>query len=205
MSDHTISKDKRAVIYARVSTDDQDCGRQIADLTAWAARAGYSLVASPYIETASGMKTARKARAEILALAQRRIIDTVLVTELSRWGRSTVDLISTIEQLASYGVSLEALNGLTFDLNSSHGKLLLRLLAGLSEFERDLIADRTKSGLAHARSKGVKLGRPQGNKTDALHADAIKELRALGFTYREIASKLRVGKDTVQRVLSASA
>ncbi|MBX9937641.1 MAG: recombinase family protein [Candidatus Obscuribacterales bacterium] len=206
MNETTISKDtKRAVIYARVSTDDQDCARQVADLTAWAKRAGYCLVCAPYIETASGMKTARKARAEIIAQAQRRQIDTVLVTELSRWGRSTIDLLDTIEQLASYGVSLEALNGMTFDLKSAHSRLILRLLAGLSEFERDLIAERTKSGLAHARSKGVKLGRPQGNKTDEQHRDAVLELHGLGFSYREIASKLRIGKDTVGRVLKASA
>lgn len=195
---------KRAVIYARVSTKDQDAARQVRDLTAWAERLGYVLVAPPYVETSSGMRKDRKARAEIIAQAQRREIDTVLVTELSRWGRSTQDLFDTVGTLASRHVSLEALHGMTFDLATPQGKLLLTFFAGLSEFERDLIADRVMSGLDHARAKGIKLGRPVGYKTDDKHRAAVLELKAHGFSYREIAAKLKIGKDTIGRILQAA-
>lgn len=204
MTKPTISKDsKRAVIYARVSTDDQDCARQVRDLIAYAERCGYTLVAPPYIEVASGVKNARKVRAEILAQAQRRQIDTVLVTELSRWGRSTLDLLDTVQKLASHRVSLQALNGMTFDLTNPHSKLMLTLLSGFAEFERDLLSERTKSGLATAVAKGKKLGRPCGNKTDAMHRDAVLELHSLGFSLREIASKLKIGKETAGRIIKA--
>lgn len=205
MKHEGISKDtKRAVIYARVSTKDQDASRQVRDLTAWAERLGYVLVAPPYVETKSGMRNDRKIRAEILAHAQRREIDTVLVTELSRWGRSTQDLITTITELASRRVSIEALQGLSFDLNTAQGKLFLTFMAAMSEFERDLIADRVKSGLDHARSKGVRLGRPAGYKTDDKHRAAVLDLKAHGFSYRDIAAKLKIGKDTIGRILQAA-
>ena len=84
----TPASSKRAVIYARVSTSDQSCERQIADLTDFAARAGYDVL-DIHKETISGTKTNRHARNQVMALAQARKIDAVLVTELSRWGRST--------------------------------------------------------------------------------------------------------------------
>ncbi len=91
---------QRAAIYARVSTSDQSCERQVAELTAFAERGGYDVV-SIFKETASGIKANRAERSKIIALAQARKIDVVLVSELSRWGRSTQDLLSTIWSKAS--------------------------------------------------------------------------------------------------------
>jgi len=188
-----------------VSTADQSCDRQIRDLTAFAKRAGYTLVAPPYIEKASGMKADRKERRKIMAQAQGRHIDTVLVTELSRWGRSTIDLLNSVEELASYRVSLVAQTGLSFDMATPNGKLMLRLMAGISEFERDLISERIKSGLEAAVARGSKLGKPKGNKTDDMHREAVLELRKAGFAIRPIASKLKIGKDTVSRIIQSAA
>ena len=84
---------QRAALYCRVSTADQSCARQERDLAAFAERAG------TYKETASGVKLVRTERRKVLALAQRREIDAVLVTELSRWGRSTTDLLATLREL----------------------------------------------------------------------------------------------------------
>jgi len=103
---------KRAVIYARVSTSDQSCERQIADLTDFATRAGYEVL-DVHKETISGTKTKRQARNQVMALAQARKIDAVLVTELSRWGRSTQDLLDTLNQLAAWNVSVVAMSGMT--------------------------------------------------------------------------------------------
>ena len=94
-------------IYCRVSTTDQSCERQERDLTALAARAGYEVV-GVFKETGSGAKLDRVERRKVMALAQRREIDAVLVTELSRWGRSTLDLLHTLEELQARRVSLIA-------------------------------------------------------------------------------------------------
>ena len=89
---------QRVAIYCRVSTADQSCERQERDLTAFAARAGYEVVGI-YKETGSGMKLDRTERKKVMALAQARAIDAVLVSELSRWGRSTLDLLHTLQGL----------------------------------------------------------------------------------------------------------
>ena len=98
-----------------------------------------------------------------MALAQAHQIDAVLVTELSRWGRSTQDLVQTLDDLHKWKVSVLAQNGLTLDLSTSSGKLMRTIMAGLAEFERDLIRERLKSGLAAAKARGVKLGRQEGS------------------------------------------
>ena len=89
---------QRAVLYARVSTSDQCCDRQERDLRAFAERGGYEIVAVCR-ETGSGAKLDRVERKRVMALAQAREIDVVLVTELSRWGRSTIDLLHTLHDL----------------------------------------------------------------------------------------------------------
>lgn len=121
---------QRAAIYCRVSTADQSCERQERDLTAFATRAGYNVV-KVFKETGSGAKLDRAERRKIMALAQARQIDAVLVTELSRWGRSTVDLLNTLRELESWKVSVIAMNGMAFDLSSPHGRMLATFLSAL--------------------------------------------------------------------------
>ena len=87
-----------------------------------------------------------------------------LVTELSRWGRSTQDLVQTLDDLHSWKVSVLAQTGLSFDLSTASGKLMRTIMAGLAEFERDLIRERVKSGLAAAKARGVVLGRQEGQE-----------------------------------------
>jgi putative DNA-invertase from lambdoid prophage Rac len=182
---------QRAAIYCRVSTADQSCERQERDLTAFAARGGYD-VAGIFKETGSGAKLDRAERRKIMALAQARQIDAVLVTELSRWGRSTIDLLNTLRELENWKVSVIAMNGMTFDLSSPHGRMLATFLSGIAEFERDLISERVKSGLAAAKARGRKLGRQPGQrpKSDKL-APKVLALIAEGRSYRWIARDLR--------------
>jgi len=195
---------QRAALYARVSTADQSCARQIADLTGFAARAGYHVVATVR-ETASGARADRAGRRRVLALAQAHEIDAILVTELSRWGRSTLDLLATLRQLEGWKVSLIAVSGMTFDVTSPHGRMLATLLAGLAEFERDLIRERVKSGLASARARGKKLGRQPGQrpKSDRL-APQVVALVAAGRSYRWIARDLGISKNTVTAIIARS-
>ena len=149
-------------------------------------------------ETASGTRNNRLARNRVLQLAQARRIDAVLVTELSRWGRSTQDLLDTLYKLAGWKVSLVAMNGMTFELNTPHGRMMATMLAGIAQFERDLLSECVKSGLASARARGKKLGRQPGQrpKSDRL---APKVLHAIdgGKSYRWIARDLGISKNTV--------
>ena len=160
---------QRAAIYARVSTADQCCERQIAELSAFAERGGFEVVGI-FKETASGARDNRLARNRVLELAQARRIDAVLVTELSRWGRSTQDLLETLYKLAGWKVSVVAISGMTFELDTPHGRMMATMLAGIAQFESDLLTERVKSGLAAARARGKKLGRQPGQppKSDRL-------------------------------------
>ena len=106
---------QRAAIYARVSTTDQSCERQIAELTAFAGRSGFEVLGI-FKETASGTRNNRLARNRVLQPAQARRIYAVLVTELSRWGHSTQDLLDRLYKLAGWKVSLVAMNGMTVEL-----------------------------------------------------------------------------------------
>ena len=195
---------QRAAIYCRVSTADQSCERQERDLAAFAARAGYEVV-GVYKETASGVRHDRAERRKVLALAQRREIDAVLVTELSRWGRSTTDLLATLRELEARRASLVALNGMAFDLSTPHGRMMATVLAGVAEFERGLIRERIRSGIATAKARGKKLGRQPGQrpKSDRL-APKVLALVAQGRSYRLIGRELGLSKNTVADIVKRS-
>jgi DNA invertase Pin-like site-specific DNA recombinase len=192
---------QRAALYCRVSTTDQSCERQERDLATLAQRAGYEVVGT-YKETASGVKLDRAERRKVMDLAQRREIDVVLVTELSRWGRSTTDLLATLRELEARRVSLVALNGMAFDLSTPHGRMMATVLAGLAEFERELIQERIRSGLAAAKTRGQRLGRQPGQrlKSDRL-APKVLALVAQGRSYRLVGRELGLSKNTVAGIV----
>jgi|TARA_B110000908_G_scaffold77006_1_gene92662 DNA invertase Pin-like site-specific DNA recombinase len=192
---------QKAVIYARVSTSDQSCERQIGELTSFAERGDFEIV-EVFKETASGTKSNRAARNQIMDLAQARRIDAVLVTELSRWGRSTQDLLQTLEQLAGWNVSIVAMSGMTFELSTPHGRMMATMLAGIAQFERDLLSERVKSGLAAAKARGKKLGRQKGQRPKADRvAPKVLELIEQGRSYRWIARDLAISKNTVGEII----
>jgi putative DNA-invertase from lambdoid prophage Rac len=187
-------------IYCRVSTHDQMCDRQRADLLEFASRCNYNVV-EIFTEVGSGAKNDRLERREVIQLARARSIDAVLVTEISRWGRSTADLILTLEELATYGVSLIAQNGFQFDLSTPHGRLIAQILASMAEFERELIRERVRSGLANARSRGKVFGRPKGGKTKR-NCTKIRELNQAGQSLRSIGKQVGLSKTAVANCLN---
>ena len=202
-----VQKDgrRRVAIYCRVSTSDQDNDRQERDLKEYAERAGYEVVAV-FRETLSGIRKAKGKqpveRKWAMALAQAREIDAVLVTELTRWGRSTQDLMDTLGQLAGWDVSLIAQTGLTFDLSTPQGKLIANLMASLAEFEHDLLRERVTSGIAAAKARGQTFGRRAGYRPSDRHAPEVVRLsRAEKLSQREIAARLGLSKTTVNEIL----
>lgn len=192
---------QRVAIYCRVSTADQSCLRQERDLLEYAALSGFEIV-GVWKETASGVKYNRTKRTQVMALAQSHGIDAILVTEMTRWGRSTIDLIETLQSLHSWHVSLIAQTGLQFDLSTPQGRLIAHLMASLAEFERDLVRERVRSGIAAAKARGQKLGRQQGQrvKADKLGAKVLQLVES-GYSYRKIAEQLNLSKTTVNDIV----
>ena len=192
---------QRAALYCRVSTADQSCARQERDLTAFAVRAAYEVVGT-FKETGSGVKLDRAERRKVVALAQARHIDVVLVTELSRWGRSTTDLLATLKELEARRVSLIALNGMEFDLSTPHGRMIATVLAGIAEFERELIQERICSGIAAAKARGKRFGRQPGQrpKSDRLTPKVLALIKQ-GRSYRLVGRELGLSKNTVAAIV----
>ena len=192
---------QRAAIYCRVSSSDQTCKRQERDLLAYSKRAGFKVI-GVWKEVGSGVKEDRHERKQILALAQDHKIDIILVTELTRWGRSTIDLLNTLHDLQAWNVSLIAQTGLQFDLRTPQGKLIASMMASLAEFERDLIRERIRSGIAAAKARGQVFGRRPGQyiKSGKLSPKVLQLIRD-GQSYRAIAITLKISKNTVVEIV----
>ena len=157
---------------------------------------------SVFKETGSGVRLDRTERRKVMVLAQARRIDAVLVTELSRWGRSTLDLLHTLKELEARRVSVIAINGLAFDLTTPHGRMMATIIAGIADFERELIQERIRSGIAAAKAHGKRLGRQPGHrpKSDRL-ASKVMALVAIGRSYRLIGREIGLGKNTVADIV----
>lgn len=148
----------RAGIYARVSTNDQQTvPLQVGVLREYALRRGWT-IALQVKEVGSGASE-RQLREELLEAARRREIDVVLVWRLDRWGRSVADLLATLQELEHLGVGFVSLTE-ALDLTTPAGRAMAGLLAVFAEFERDILRERVRAGLAHARQNGTRLGRP---------------------------------------------
>lgn len=199
---------RKVAIYCRVSTSDQDNDRQERDLLEYAERADFEVV-EVFKETLSGIRESKGKqpveRKRVMELAQRREIDAVLVTEMTRWGRSTQDLMNTLGDLASWDVSLIATTGLTFDLSTPQGKLVANLMASLAEFEHDLLRERVRSGVAAAKARGQVFGRRRGYRPSDKHAPEVLGLiEEEGYSQRGTAERLGISKTTVNEIVKRS-
>src|ERR1700719_913355 len=189
----------RAGLYARVSTHDQQTlPLQIHAMRDYAAKRGWSLVAQ--IKEVGSGASQRELRESLLAVARRREVDVVLVWRLDRWGRSVADLVSTLQELQHLGVGFVSLTE-ALDLTTPAGRAMAGLLAVFAEFEREILRERVRAGLAHAREKGQRLGRPH---TAALHASQVWNLYRAGVSKAEIARRLQIVRTSVRRILSAA-
>lgn len=189
----------RVGLYARVSTHDQQTlPMQISTMRAYAKRRGWS-VALEEKEVGSGAKT-RPRREELLRAARRREIDAIVVWRLDRWGRSLLDLIGSLNELHMVGVGFVSLSE-ALDMTTPAGRALAGMLAVFAEFERDILRDRVRAGIAQARKEGRPHGRPP---TVQRHGAEIRSLFARGFSKRQIASRLSISRSSVRRLLEPS-
>src|SRR5450755_712778 len=186
----------RVGLYARVSTHDQQTlPLQIRAMREYAAKRGW-IIAAQIKEVGSGASQ-RELRATLLASARRREIDVVLVWRLDRWGRSVADLVSTLHELQHLGVGCVSLTEAR-DLSTPAGRAMAGLLAVFAEFEREILRERVRAGLIHARQNGKRLGRPP---SAAHQADQVRRLYRARLSKSEIARQLKIGRTSVRRIL----
>jgi DNA invertase Pin-like site-specific DNA recombinase len=179
--------------YARVSTDGQSVAAQVAALTAAGA-------AKVFREVASGAKSDRAQLRRALDALDAG--DVLMVTRLDRLARSTRDLLNTLAAIAAKGAGFRSLGDGWADTTTPHGRLLLTVLGGLAEFERDLIRSRTGEGRARAKARGVKLGRPP-KLTPHQVREAITR-RDRGEALADIARTYNVSHSTISRLKARS-
>jgi DNA invertase Pin-like site-specific DNA recombinase len=141
----------------------------------------------------------RELREKLIEAARRRDIDAVLVWRLDRWGRSVADLVSTLQELEHLGVGFVSLTE-ALDLTTPSGRAMAGLLAVFAQFEREILRERVRAGLAHARQNGKRLGRPQ---TAALQTSQVRKLYRAGISKSEISRRLEIGRTSVRRILEA--
>jgi DNA invertase Pin-like site-specific DNA recombinase len=184
----------RVAIYARVSTNHhgQDPSVQTRELREYCERRGLEIV-SEYVDTGiSGAKERRPQLDRLMADCLRRRFDAVLVYRYDRFARSLRHLVNALEEFRALGIDFISLHE-GVDTSTPNGRLVFGIFASIAEFERELIRDRVKSGIAAARSKGKKLGRPRV----VVDTSQIARLRASGASWPSIARQLGVSVGTV--------
>lgn len=189
----------RAAIYARVSTVQQDYQMQLTELRAYCQRQGWEVV--EYLEKASGKAGGRRPELDkLMRDARLKIFDTVVVWKIDRFGRSLSDFVSNVQSLDRCGVRFVAPNqGIDTDRRSASAKMFMNMLAVFAEFERDLIVERVRAGVAEAQSRGVHCGRP----SKVFRRDQAAELRKQGMSWRKISRELRIPQSTIRKALKA--
>ncbi|MCE4543264.1 MULTISPECIES: recombinase family protein [unclassified Caballeronia] len=183
--------------YCRVSTADQTTDNQVKEIEA----AGFSVVKQRIItETVSGSVAAveRKGFAKLLDKLEEG--DVLIVTKLDRLGRNAMDVRATVERLYAIGVRVHCLALGGVDLTSPAGRMTMQVINAVAEFERDLLIERTQSGLRRAKAQGKVFGRPSA-LTEAQRATVVERLNA-GLPVAQIAREMQTSRQTIMRVRS---
>jgi DNA invertase Pin-like site-specific DNA recombinase len=195
-SSNSSHKNLRVAIYARVSTANhgQDVTLQTRELKQFAEARGWTIVADYRDTGTSGAKHSRPELNRLMIAARRRQFDVVLCWKLDRFGRSLRHLVNALAELEAMGVAFVSLTD-NLDLSTPAGRLTFQVIAAMGEFERELIRERVRAGLRHARAKGKCLGRPRVVADGRL----VSALRKTGHSWREICEQTGLSKGTAQR------
>jgi putative DNA-invertase from lambdoid prophage Rac len=187
-------------LYARVSTHEQQTlALQREAMTAYAQQRCGSIVMTVE-DIGSGVRE-RRQRDTLMRAARRREIDAIVVWRLDRWGRSLADLVGTLHELQALGVGFISLHE-ALDFTTPTGRALAGMLAVFAEFEREVLRERVKAGIAQARKRGKRHGRPP---TVAHHADAVRQLFAAGQSKSAIARQVGISRASVRRFVGTAA
>ena len=188
----------RVALYARVSTHDQQTlAMQVEAMTCYVSNRGWDVI-EQVKDVGSGSKD-RPARESLLKTARRREVDVIVVWRLDRWGRSVADLMTTLRELTDLGVGFVSLTE-ALDLTTPSGRAMAGMLAIFAEFEREILRERVRAGIAQARKEGRPHGRP---RSASLKAEDVLRLKAERVSHSEIARRLGIGRTSVRRILAA--
>ena len=186
---------KTVALYTRVSTLDQSCDMQLDDLRRYAARFARSC---EYVEVGvSGAQRHRPQLDQLMKDARKRLFDVVLVWKFDRFARSVKHLVDSLEDFRALGIDFMSYTE-GIDTTTPSGELLFHIMGAVAQFERDLIAERVRAGIAHARAMGKRIGRPRAE----IDTQQAKLLRNQGHSLRNVAKVLNVPVSRVRRALS---
>ena len=192
---------KRAAIYARVSTHNgQNPEMQLEEVCAFCRQRHWEIDGDYVDKGISGSKEHRPALDRLLVACRKRKVDAVVVYRYDRFARSLRQLVNALEEFRALGIDFVSLHE-GVDTSTPNGRLIFGIFASIAEFERELIRDRVRSGLASAKARGKRLGRPRV----PVDASRIAAMRSSGQSYASIARALGCGEGTVRRPFLASA
>ena len=185
----------RVFAYCRVSTAEQTTDNQIQEIAA----SGFQVDSRRIIaETVSGSVAAMERKGFLSLLNKLESGDVLVVTKLDRLGRNAMDVRATVERLASVGVRVHCLALGGADLTSPAGKMTMGVIAAVAEFERDLLVERTQSGLARAKSQGKLLGRPRSLGSEQINL--VEQRLAKGDTVAALAREFGTSRQSIMRI-----
>jgi DNA invertase Pin-like site-specific DNA recombinase len=190
-----MDKPKKTAIYARVSTDKQKVDMQLNELREFVTRSGWTIYQEYIDQSFTGVNTNRPAFLAMMKAAKKRKFDVLVVWKLDRLSRSLKDLINTLDELGSCGIDFVAYDN-NLDTSTPTGKLVFQIVGAVAEFEKDIIKERVIAGLANAKIKGKRLGRPA--IPEAIYEKA-RIMRTEGFSFRKIGVTLRVNEGTIRK------
>ena len=191
-------KETNVAVYARVSTvgKGQDVDMQLRDLRAYATSRGLSIFKEYVDDGISGRKDKRPALDGLMNDARKRRFDAVLVWRFDRFARSTKHLVTALEDFRHLGIDFISFQE-NIDTSSPMGKAMFTIVSAIAELEADIIRERVIAGIANARAKGVRLGRP----SPVVDRDEIHRLRNSGMTIRGIAERMNLKRGVVHKTL----
>jgi len=189
----------KVALYSRVSSQDQSVEMQTSDLRRHCEQRGFDIYKEYSDQGISGTKDRRPALDELMRDARKRKFDAVIVWRFDRFARSTKHLVTALEEFRRLGIDFISFQE-NIDTSSPMGKAMFTIVSAIAELEADIIRERVVAGIANARTKGVKIGRP----SPVIDQEEVRRLRDGGLTIRAIAEKMNLKKTFVHKVICES-